>query len=301
MMQTKNCEGVTTVRTWILKGKAIEMSKWYEKLVQETYQALLDQESHIKNLVVQHDVKLTGKSGASHQIDVYWEFRIADTIYRTCIECRNYTSNIKKSRVVEFKGILDDIGNANGIIVTRVGFQEGALIYAEHHGVRLLLINPVLQRINMNVHMVIPQISNIGFSFDSSHAKSVLEAAGADTANILLELNALPKDIYLYDANGNKTRNLAAVLSQPIGKVGQIVVDLDNEYLETWYGLIKLNSISFELQEEIVENKITIGGGEDVAKTLIQDVLENASKYLFNDGAVGSESRRGKLLPQQDS
>lgn len=277
------------------------MSKWYEKLVQETYQALLDQESHIKNIVVQHDVKLTGKSGASHQIDVYWEFKIADTIYRTCIECRNYTSNIKKSRVVEFKGILDDIGNANGIIVTRIGFQEGALTYAEHHGVRLLLINPILQRINMNVHMVVPQISNIEFSFDSSHAKSVLEAAGVDDTSILLELNALARDIYLYDANGNKTRSLATVLSQPIGKVGQIIIDLDNEYLGTLYGLIKLNSISFERQEEeIVENKITIGG-EDVAKILIQDVLENTSKYLFNDGAVGSASRKNKLLLQQDS
>lgn len=277
------------------------MSKWYEKLVQETYQALLDQESHIKNIVVQHDVKLTGKSGASHQIDVYWEFKLADTIYRTCIECRNYASSIKKNRVIEFKGILDDIGNANGIIVTRVGFQKGALNYADHHGMRLLLINPVLQKIEINMHMVVPQISNIGFSFDSVHAKSVLESAGVHSTSILLNLNELAKDIYLYDENGSQTRNLVEVLSQPIGKIGQIVVSLDNEYLETPHGLVKLNSISFDRQEDTVENKITIGGGEDVAKTLIKDVLENTSKYLFNDGVVGNESRRNKSLPQPDS
>ena len=148
--------------------------------------------------------------------------------------------------------------------------------------------------------MVVPQISNIGFSFDSAHAKSVLEAAGVDTTSILLNLNALAKDIYLYDKDGNKTRNLAEVLSKPIGEIGQIVVNLDNEYLETSHGLIKLNLISFDRQEDIVENKIKIGDGEDVAKTLIQDVLENASNYLFNDGEVGSESRRNKSLLQRD-
>jgi hypothetical protein len=51
---------------------------------------------------------------------------------------------------------------------------------------------------------------------------------------------------FLYDENGNRTRNLAAVLSQPTGGVGQIVVDLDNEYLEILHGLIKLSLMKFE-------------------------------------------------------
>lgn len=266
------------------------MSTWYEKLVQQTHQAILDQETNIKNLDVQHNVKLTGKSGASHQIDVYWEFRIADTLYRTCIECRDYTSSIKKSRVVEFKGILDDIGNANGIIVTRVGFQEGALTYANHHRIRLLLINPVLQKIQMNMHVVIPRIENVDFSFDPEHARSVLEAANTQSASI--PLNGSPRDIYLHDKDGSQIRSLAEVLSQPIGKTGRISVNLNDEYLKTEYGLIKLSSISFDRQEDVTEEQMIVGGGENIAQTVIEDVLENTSKYLFNDGSVGSKPRR---------
>jgi Restriction endonuclease len=268
------------------------VSTWYEKLVQQTYQALLNQESDIKNITVQHNVKLTGKSGASHQIDVYWEFKIADTLYRTCIECRNYTSSIKKSQVAAFNDILGDIGNANGIMVTRVGFQEGALTYANHYGIRLLLINPVLQQIQMNMHIVVPRIENVDFSFDPNHARSVLEAANVQSASA--SLSGLARDIYLHDKDGNQMRSLAEILSQPIGKIGRISVNFSDEYLKTEYGLIKLNSISFDRQEEIAEEQIIVGGGENIAQTAIEDVLENTSKYLFDDGFVGSKSRRDK-------
>ena len=268
------------------------VSTWYEKLVQQTYQALLNQETDIKNITVQHNVTPIGKSGASHQIDVYWEFKIADTLYRTCIECRNYTSSIKKSQVAAFNDILGDIGNANGIMVTRVGFQEGALTYANHYGIRLLLINPVLQQIQMNMHVVVPRIENVDFSFDPEHARSVLEAANAQSASV--SLSGLAGDIYLHDKDGNQMRSLAEVLSQPISKTGRISVNLNDEYLKTEYGLIKLNSISFDRQEEIIEEQVIVGGGESIAQTAIEDVLENTSKYLFNDGSVGSTSRRDK-------
>ena len=45
----------------------------YEKFAQEIYQGLLNEES-IKAIQVQHNVKLRGKSGQLHQVDVYWEY-----------------------------------------------------------------------------------------------------------------------------------------------------------------------------------------------------------------------------------
>ena len=263
------------------------MSTEYEKLVQETYQAILDQETDIKNIVVQHNIKLEGKSGASHQIDVYWEFKIADNIYRTCIECRNYTSNIKKSRVVEFKGILDDIGNTNGIIVTTVGFQEGALTYANHHGIRLLLINRLIQKIEAKLDVCFPIIDNIQLEFDKKQALSVLEAAGVED----FSLQAQPQDIILYDENGNQTRKLGEALLESTNKTGQINVKLDGEYLKTPHGLLRLNSISFDYKQDIFKDKIIIGG-DFIAKTAIEDVLKNTSKYIFNDGSIGDKPQR---------
>jgi len=45
----------------------------YEILVQEIYQTLANENDSI-TIDVQHDIKLTGKSGQEHQIDVYYEF-----------------------------------------------------------------------------------------------------------------------------------------------------------------------------------------------------------------------------------
>jgi len=64
----------------------------YEELVQEIYQALLDGSSDkdkIESTLVQHNVVLQGKSGTSHQIDVYWEFEIAGIKYATIVEVKD--------------------------------------------------------------------------------------------------------------------------------------------------------------------------------------------------------------------
>ncbi|MDQ3713282.1 MAG: hypothetical protein M3388_13830 [Acidobacteriota bacterium] len=52
----------------------------YEILVQSIFQEIHNQES-ARNITVQRDVKLTGKSGITHQIDVFWEFEIGGIVY----------------------------------------------------------------------------------------------------------------------------------------------------------------------------------------------------------------------------
>ena len=43
----------------------------YELFTREIYQQLVDADT-VKATKVQHNVKLEGKSGQKHQIDVYW-------------------------------------------------------------------------------------------------------------------------------------------------------------------------------------------------------------------------------------
>lgn len=46
----------------------------YEKFTQEIYNEIL-KNLYVKNIEVRHNVKLMGKSGQKHQIDVYWEYQ----------------------------------------------------------------------------------------------------------------------------------------------------------------------------------------------------------------------------------
>lgn len=108
----------------------------FELFTRYIYQKLVNNDV-LKPTLVLHNVKLKGKSGYEHQIDVYWEYEIASNKHRVAIECKNYNSLIPVGKVRDFKGVLDDFNNVNGIMVSSKGFQSGAKKYAREHGVSL--------------------------------------------------------------------------------------------------------------------------------------------------------------------
>lgn len=112
-------------------------NKQYELFTQEVYQFLVNLDT-LKNTKVQHNVKLLGRSGQEHQIDVYWEYEIAGNKHKVAIECKNYNRPVPIGKVRDFKGVLDDLNGVNGIMVTKVGYQEGAKRYAEEWGISLM-------------------------------------------------------------------------------------------------------------------------------------------------------------------
>lgn len=108
----------------------------FELFTRHIYQKLVNNDV-LKPTLVQHNVKLKGKSGCEHQIDVYWEYKIAGDKHRVAIECKNYNSQVEVSNVRDFKGVLDDLNNVNGIMVSAQGYQSGAKKYAEEYGISL--------------------------------------------------------------------------------------------------------------------------------------------------------------------
>lgn len=108
----------------------------FELFTRHIYQKLVNNDV-LKPTLVQHNVKLKGKSGCEHQIDVYWEYEIAGNKHRVAIECKNYNTLVPIGKVRDFKGVLDDLNNVNGIMVSSKGFQAGAKKYAKEHGISL--------------------------------------------------------------------------------------------------------------------------------------------------------------------
>lgn len=108
----------------------------YELFTQEVYQQLLNYH-HVNIKNVQHNIKLKGHSGCEHQIDVYWEYEKNGVNHHVAIECKNYNKRVEKEKVCAFQGVLADMENVEGIMVTKVGFQKGAKIYAKQYGISL--------------------------------------------------------------------------------------------------------------------------------------------------------------------
>ncbi len=130
----------------------------YEKSTKEIYQELVNADV-LKATRVQHNVKLKSKSGQEHQIDVYWEYEIAGVRHRVAIECKNYNRNVEIGKVRDFYGVLSDLNNVAGIMVTKVGYQKGAKEYASTYGITLKELREpnwgeaILGQIELNLNM----------------------------------------------------------------------------------------------------------------------------------------------------
>lgn len=128
----------------------------------------------IKNVEVQHDVLVRGISGQEHQIDVYWEFSLGGIRHRVALECKNYNSAISIGKVRDFHSVLRDVPHLEGAMVTKIGFQSGAVTYAQAHGIGLKIIRPVqsedwtgrIRAIQTNINIVQPIIEQITIQID---------------------------------------------------------------------------------------------------------------------------------------
>lgn len=70
----------------------------YELLAQKVYQEILNYEG-INTIKVQHNVTLKGKT-TTHQIDVYWEYKLANSKFSMIIQAKDWKTAVPKKRNV---------------------------------------------------------------------------------------------------------------------------------------------------------------------------------------------------------
>ncbi|MBA4074663.1 MAG: hypothetical protein C0508_06435, partial [Cyanobacteria bacterium PR.023] len=116
-----------------------QQSVEYEQLTQVIYQDLLQKEGDDKTRVL-HNQKMKGRSGVEHQIDVLWRHKKAGIEHTVIFECKNYGTALTLEKVRNFFAVLHDLGNCQGQMVTKTGYQSGAAAFAEFYGIGLKLV-----------------------------------------------------------------------------------------------------------------------------------------------------------------
>lgn len=106
-----------------------------EEYVQSTYRFLLSMKD--EGVTVERNIYLSGKSGAKHQIDVFYEFKTAGITHRVAIECKDHSRPVEKGKVQEFAYKLQDIGGISGVMVSQAGYQSGAELIAKQADILL--------------------------------------------------------------------------------------------------------------------------------------------------------------------
>lgn len=268
----------------------------YEKLTKEIYEALLNADG-INSIEVRHNVKIQGQS-AKHQIDVYWEYELAGIRHKVAIECKNYNKSVSKGVVTSFYGVLTDIGNINGVIVTKKGFQRGAKEYAERWGINLKeLREPTdkdwegrVKTIHTTFNIISKSIVDMQVIVDEEWIKEYIPKSKEE--RLEFHISGRTDHLWIKNKHGEKIISILQIENGlPINN-GESAQDLsytssfDDGYITTTnYGDVKIKEIIFKYH--VYKNSQTmIMEGSETAKAIIKDALTGELKFISKDGTI---------------
>lgn len=91
-----------------------------------------------KNYFISKNTRIKGRSGAMHEFDVYYEFKNLNLVHKIAIECKDLNKPVSKGSIAEFHAKISDVGNVIGVMISKNGYQAGAIEYANHYDLILL-------------------------------------------------------------------------------------------------------------------------------------------------------------------
>lgn len=277
----------------------------YERIVQAIFQAILDQD-RAKNIVVEHDVKLTGKSGEQHQVDVYWEFEMGGVSYKTLVSAKDWGGNVKKEQVLSFRTVLDDIaGQPRGVIVAREGYQSGAEGFARHHGITLYVVRRPddefwegrTRKLVLETHFYQPNYERLGFVVERTWLDELQRERGRQEFQITFRGGS--DQLFLFGESGQPRESLQQALPrlfptpafEVVAQRRETHVFRDAMYLGPLAGdvdRLRLASISADVEQTMTAEETTVFDGDDVVDYIIEDVLKDERRVIGKDGTVES-------------
>lgn len=270
----------------------------YERFTQETYRQL-SQATKVNTIDVKHNVKLEGKSGQKHQIDVYWEYIKNGETFRVAIECKNYSRRILLEKVCAFKGVLDDLEGLSGIMVSKVGFQKGAKKYAQVYGIALKELRTprygetIIGEIENHIHC---EIRYTLFHVDEEWAEkngidleryrkrmSLIFSSRTELWDSMPFISIDRKDDILRDEKGREVASLKKLEKQipdhPT-KDFPYVFKFENAFLESrYFGPVKVCAVKFDYNIQDKTQIMRLDAG-DLVKAILKDAQSDETDFV---------------------
>jgi hypothetical protein len=283
-----------------MDAKMLAEAADYERLTQSVYQAILRKENS-GNIEVQHNLDITGLSGVAHQVDVSWRFRRATVEHHVLIECKNYASDITLEKVRNFFAVLRDIGNCQGIMVTKTGYQSGVVDFAKYYGIGLkLLRKPTDEDWEGRVKNICINIRIIPSATVPEKALQIELLLATDTppeiANAVARRELVPAqgpDVAFVDSSGTAiSEGLHFWASKAIAKEGTgaggpftKVIPLENHYakfVEKSGGsrFLKIASVKIVYYREFLEERTILIEGEQIVEAVLKDFASGQVEHV---------------------
>ena len=246
-----------------------------------------------------HNVKLIGKSGQKHQIDVYWEYQYDNTTFKIVIECKNYNHTVSIGKVRDFFGVLYDLENVKGIMVTKKGYQEGAKKFGAHYGIDLMelrepeegeaIVAETTLTIDCSVRhrlFLIDEDWAKAHDFNIQLYKKRLDCLSlSPSSNKWINATHIP-----LTTKENKIRNAKDEIIADIRKLEEelpencqqnkdYVFPFDDAYIKTDCGNIKIKEIKFEYENHTETKQIKIDA-QNITKAILKNTISKEVQLI---------------------
>lgn len=273
----------------------------YELFVKDVYECL-NKADGLSDVEIKHDVKLTGAAGVEHQIDVYWSFKFGGVEYRVAVECKDYNSHVSKDKIQSFHAVLNDLGNIHGIFASRMGFQRGAIQYAEKYGIQLMEIrNPVEadwdgKMKNINIELKTRTIGNVHPQiFVNKQRAEKMELplpqekgfrSKPDIIVISYEKMTLGDKIFLSAEKSmlDLIRMIQTHDNEP-GQGKKLLFSFENGTILLGGRVLPIDSIEFSYDIREYKDDIHING-DDVIRAIVKNITEKTEIHIDKFGRV---------------
>lgn len=277
----------------------------FEKFVKRLYE-------EDSTVIVEHNQKLVGKSGAKRQIDVLITSKTKLHTYTTIAECKWWNHKVTRAIVDEVYSSIDDLNASKGAIFTKVGYQSGAKEYAKFKDIDIFVVRELKpeewgssgRNIQFYMHIFSCNIQKL--NFPGAKLKSLSHYVPKDVSlDIKIDKDGTLDDAYaLYSALYKLGPNLVSLLSQEIihiqkaigkaigvfeeGRDAEIVVEseveldfssYDYRMLELGFGELIIDKISFTMITHIAQSSFSHDRGESFDIVLS---VENVIKDQIN-------------------
>ncbi len=273
----------------------------YEKFAQEVYRELIKADG-VKTREVQHNVKLVGKSGQKHQIDVYWEYEYAGIKHNVAIECKNYNKAVPVGKVRDFYGVLSDLNNVAGIMVTKISYQKGAKKFASHYGISLKELRTpnhreaIIGEIELNIDISIrrclflvdnecSKANNVDFLGYRQYLDNMSNfrwpprkpsIIWANATHIPLETTPNAK---ICDSKGQILTTLEELKSKLPEDDSDYTFDFQDAYVDTHWGPIKIKEVKYSCEKDRQTTVIAIDA-QEFTKAILKDAISGDIKLI---------------------
>lgn len=264
----------------------------YEVFIRDIYQQILTQDE-VETIQVEHNQKIKGKSGAEHQIDVYWQYKQFGELVSVAIECKRYSKRVNIGVVRNFKSVLDDLSCSKGIIVTTEGFQTGAITFASSNNIGLKVIRPpkeydlkgVPKYININATITPRKVNSFYMLLDKEWCLKNIKGINEDFSDSLNKLNT---EIILVDKNGQKIDDMLD-LENKLPVPNELIPSKDNKHtfkfedayiLHPKHNLIKVLEVYFNYDIQSFEENRTFDIHSDI-KAVMYDIIDGGKRKFI--------------------